>query len=165
MKKITLFLALACTVTTGTQAHAQSSIDRQVAGAAGQMLTSASGASLIFTIGETAIQELAAGGTLAQGFHQVQVEKSTTLSTHVAARPTIQVEVYPNPVSDLLHIQSEAPLMATLLDLQGKVVVPASAISPAVTIEVKRLSPGTYILRTHLQNGAPAETFRIQVIH
>jgi hypothetical protein len=27
------------------------------------------------------------------------------------------------------------------------------------------LSPGAYVLRTHLQNGAPAEIFRIQVIH
>lgn len=165
MKNITLFFALVCSVALTSQAFAQTSIDRQVIGSAGQLLHSASGASLLFTTGETAIQELTTHCSLAQGFHQVLVEKSTLLSAHQTPTQAVRIQVYPNPVSDLLNIQTDTPIQATLYDLQGKVVVNATNIEQTETIRLQSLSPGAYVLRTQLANGTPASTFRIQIVH
>ncbi|MBN8680211.1 MAG: T9SS type A sorting domain-containing protein [Chitinophagales bacterium] len=165
MKNITLFFALVCSVALTSQAFAQTSIDRQVIGSAGQLLHSASGATMLFTLGETAIHELATECTLAQGFHQDQAENVTLLSAQVATQIHVTVQVYPNPVSDLLYIESETPLLSTLFDLQGRVVVSTTAVNQSETLQLTSLSPGTYVLRTNLPNGTPANTFRIQVMH
>ncbi len=165
MKNITLLFALVCTVATLTPSLAQTSIDRQVTASAGQLLTATSGATMLFTLGETAIHELATECTLAQGFHQDQAENVTLLSAQVATQIHVTVQVYPNPVSDLLYIESETPLLSTLFDLQGRVVVSTTAVNQSETLQLTSLSPGTYVLRTNLPNGTPANTFRIQVMH
>ncbi|MCC7464906.1 MAG: T9SS type A sorting domain-containing protein [Saprospiraceae bacterium] len=165
MKNITLFYTLVLTLGFTTAIQAQHSIDRQVIGSAGALCTSGSGASLLFTAGEMAIQTVAAHTILTQGFHLVSVERTTLASKDAKKEAAVNMQVFPNPASDYLHIQSEQTLEVTLVNLQGQVVIPSTTILQAGQLDIQHLSTGTYMLHSTLENGAPASSFKIQVIH
>ncbi|MBV6645058.1 MAG: T9SS type A sorting domain-containing protein [Cyclobacteriaceae bacterium] len=57
-------------------------------------------------------------------------------------------QVYPNPVSDVLYLESNTHSgSASLLNLNGKVLRKTSLHHGSAAIDVKALAPGIYILR------------------
>ena len=77
----------------------------------------------------------------------------------VSAARTVQaadaVHVYPNPVTDLLHVESKDGAIQTLIisDLSGALrgVYPVNA--PNTRLDVTRFAPGMYLLRTVFADG------------
>lgn len=107
-----------------------------------------------WTIGEPAIETVSSSLALyTQGFHQpvLQVHKLSTDNKVAKGKNTFQV--FPNPTTAIVNVQlekaSETPLMVSLLDAAGKIILnnqfPANSI--ALKINVQRLSQGAYILR------------------
>ena len=66
----------------------------------------------------------------------------------------LQVFVYPNPVTDLLHIRlprTEQQMQITIIDMLGKVVLQKQVPETEVTLDMSELSNGAYALQ--LQSG------------
>ena len=66
--------------------------------------------------------------------------------------PTLakSIRVYPNPATDIVHIQSPVDVQATLLDVTGKEI---RHIDDARSISMKGLASGLYMLRITDRNG------------
>jgi hypothetical protein len=165
MKNITLFFTLVLTLGLTAAAQAQNTFERQVIGSAGLSSASSAGATLLFTVGEMAVQTVSAHAVLTQGFHLVSVEQTTLAAKDAIKKAAVNMQVFPNPASDYLHIQSEQTLEVRLVNLQGQVVIPSTTILQVGDLDIQHLSPGTYMLHSTLENGAPASSFKIQVIH
>jgi uncharacterized repeat protein (TIGR01451 family) len=72
------------------------------------------------------------------------------------------LSVYPNPVSELLHLSfandDEITLFIRLSELSGKVLVERSLKGSAASIDVQALSSGVYLL--HITNEAGQQSWR-----
>lgn len=72
---------------------------------------------------------------------------------------TVQVTVFPNPVSDVLTVRADRPLReARLFDAMGRVVLEASLwAAPMATVEMdlSRLTPGMHVLEVVTVDGRP----------
>lgn len=142
----------------------QAGLDRQVIGLAGNTLHSSSGASLDFTVGEVVASEIHHNtASLSQGFQQILVEK-TTLTASTLHTKTAEVQVYPNPASSFIQIDTDTPLSATLFDLSGRPVVQEAGIYPSAQLSVHALPTGTYILRMISLDGQPVQNQKIQIV-
>lgn len=70
-----------------------------------------------------------------------------------------KVQYFPNPVKDVLQLQSQSPLStATLYTLDGRSVAQYNIINS--TIDMKALASGMYLVNVQLENGA-SETFKV----
>lgn len=66
----------------------------------------------------------------------------------------IQAQIFPNPVSDHLTIQSDIPVERIVVkDLQGKQVVVQWGNSTTVQLETNHFSQGVYVCEVYLSNG------------
>jgi len=76
--------------------------------------------------------------------------------TNVTMTTNVNVKIYPNPVTNLLTIETDLPLgkAATLriVDLQGRIVLTHSINQTKDQIDVKQLKQGSYIY--DLQQGS-----------
>lgn len=76
---------------------------------------------------------------------------------------TINADIFPNPVSDILHIRTPDSLSdkkITLTDILGKVALTTTALD----IPVDQLPVGVYLLRIS-SNNRQVFTSRVQVVH
>ncbi len=63
---------------------------------------------------------------------------------------TEQIVFYPNPVSDLLHIEGAVPeATVTLYDMTGRLVLSARAYEGVVTLDMSGVKQGVYLCRVH----------------
>ena len=83
------------------------------------------------------------------------VSQCSTISTiGIEEVDTESIEIYPNPVSELINIQSSVSLinkLSQILDASGKVVI-AVTLDNSQAINVSSLAPGFYILRIENSN-------------
>ena len=63
------------------------------------------------------------------------------------------VEVFPNPASTDVTVRVSRPSTLTLLDLQGRTVIPSTAVNTQFPIRKSQLAPGTYFLRVTTDNN------------
>jgi hypothetical protein len=64
------------------------------------------------------------------------------------------IKIYPNPVTDALHIEGIQPATTIqLFDVTGRLVATATAQQATATISTNTLAAGTYILQLTLPNG------------
>ena len=63
------------------------------------------------------------------------------------------VEVFPNPASTDVTVRVSRPSTLTLLDLQGRTVIPSTAVNTQFPIRKSQLAPGTYFLRVTTDNS------------
>lgn len=72
---------------------------------------------------------------------------------HVAEVGVRSVEIYPNPVKDMLAIRSESTISkAELFDLNGKLIQSVKSSSNSLKLNTSHLSPGVYLLKTTINN-------------
>ena len=68
-----------------------------------------------------------------------------------ADKQDMQISVYPNPASSVLHIDVSQyftqPLNCLLYDLQGKLILRKSVDSNSETIHISGIQKGMYIIR------------------
>ncbi len=162
MKHLSFFLTLLSAVAFAHLASGQASMELQVVGSAGSVGMTGSGATLHYTVGEMAVREEENGATLAQGFHQILVEKVSPVTESPAIAANIQV--YPNPARDFLRIETDTPLEASLFDLSGRQVLSPTAVEMTAELDLSTLPVGTYLLQSLTVEGRPLQNFKIQII-
>ncbi len=112
--------------------------------------------------GETSQQHIAQ----TSGYYQVQVfnqygcasiSDSVWVSMTGIEEHSLAPKIYPNPTSNILNIESDAPFDYDFLDLQGRLIQKGETINSA--IDLKKISPGTYLLI--VKKGEKMWTYRI----
>ncbi len=97
-----------------------------------------------------------------------QAAYNNTAITGIDASEISQVSLYPNPVSDVLHLQFESaapgPLYFNIIDASGKLVQSfrkdlAGTTIISLTEEIQGLQPGVYTLQASGDNVAIRQTF------
>lgn len=162
MKNIPFVLILLSAFAFAQVASGQASAELQVVGSAGSVVGSASGATLHYTVGEMAVREEENGATLAQGFHQILVQKVSPTTESVAV--VANVQVYPNPAQNILRMETDTPLRASLFDLSGRQVIASTAVATTAELDLSTLPAGTYLLQSLTVDGHFLQSFKIQII-
>jgi hypothetical protein len=148
-----------------TMSYAQS-IAPQSINSGGTKMTQANG-SLGFTVGELVVQTLTdnQGNTLGGGF--TSGATLTTLNNQEVDAALLDVKVYPNPTTELIHIQinhtSIDYVVVSITDIQGKEVYSGKYAGIANTIGINTItySTGTYILALKNINNKVLGTYTI----
>ena len=118
MKLLYLFLYIS---TLCLPALSAQTISRDVVGSAGDHFSAVNG-QLEWTLGEVSIETFNSGTSqITQGFHQTNL----IISSLGEEGERSEIQVYPNPVTSVLHIKLPAgdqPLNIALYDSQGKLL-------------------------------------------
>ena len=148
-----------------TMSYAQS-IAPQSLNSGGAKMTQANG-SLGFTVGELVVQSLtdSQGNTLSGGF--TAGTSLTTLNTQEVDAALLDVKVYPNPTTELIHVQINHAtidyVVISITDVQGKEVYSGkyAGIANTIGINTDAYATGTYILALKNLNNKVLGTFTI----
>ena len=68
------------------------------------------------------------------------------------------VSVYPNPTSSVLYIEAKEKVSATVIDVQGKVLL---NVTNASLIDISRLASGVYVLQVYDTHGGLLKTEKV----
>jgi hypothetical protein len=124
-----------------------------------------SAGSLSWTMGEPVSETVSdTGNTLTQGFQQGSYSVISVVDE--LAQPTIDISVYPNPVSSLLNIRSDSgdTFRAVVLDLQGNIVYDQPFEDGQGQIDLRNLSDAMYLIEVYDQDGTSIKAFKIQKV-
>ena len=141
--------------------------NNDVIGSAGMHSVSSTGTMLSWTIGEP-IVETQGGATyiLTQGFHQPWISGSST-SLPIPQSPFFEINVYPNPVRDILSVSlsnNKERLYFDLYDISGRLIrhEQSSPDQTLVTFSIRWLSAGSYLLNIKTKDYGFNETYQLQ---
>ena len=156
---------LGATMLMGSMGFAQSIAPQSVNSSGAKMIQGNS--SLSFTVGELVIisQSDSDGNTLGSGFTAGATLTTVTLKETDAA--VIDVNVFPNPSTELVNIQINHStidqVVVTFTDLQGKEVYSGiyAGISNVIGINTAAYTPGTYTLSLTKTNNQVLGTYKI----
>lgn len=73
-----------------------------------------------------------------------------------------QFSIYPNPASTDVTVSVSQPSALTVIDLQGRMVIPPTSINSQFTILHSQLAPGTYFLRIVTEEGVAVKKLIMQ---
>ncbi len=149
----------------GTMSYAQSIAPQSVNSGGTEMIQS--NGSLSFTVGELVVlsQTDSQGNTLGGGFSAGAT--LTTLSVQETDAAVLDVNVFPNPTSDLVNIRinysTVDQVVVTITDLEGKEVFNGlyAGISNTIGINTAAYAPGTYVLSLKNNNNQVLGTYKI----
>ncbi len=106
------------------------------------------GCSLDFVIGEIATESYTEQGVmLTQGFLQGAGEELAINEHNIGAD---DIDVYPNPSDDLVYIMCRAidkPIRFEIIDMHGSIVLSAQFNNNPMSVSLKQLNPGLYMMR------------------
>ena len=143
------------------------SIVNDVIGSSGMHSVSSTGTMLSWTFGEP-IVETQGGATyiLTQGFHQPWNGNGST-SVPSNESPFVEINVYPNPVRDILSVSlsnNKERLYFDLYDISGRLIrhEESSSEQTLVTFSIRWLSAGSYMLHIKTQDYGFHETYQLQ---
>ncbi len=117
--------------------------------------------SISWTLGEAVIETFVSGEyILTQGMHQGEL-----LVTSIHEHEMISVNVFPNPVTNVLHIElandfMDGELTMQLFDISGKLIDSQKISHPETLYPFQKYKPGVYMLSITLESGE-RQTFRI----
>jgi hypothetical protein len=74
---------------------------------------------------------------------------------------TMNVNIYPNPASDIVFVKAEGVYTYSIIDLAGNVITTQSNVSGAQKIDVNDLAAGTYIVK--INNSITSENHKLIV--
>jgi len=100
-------------------------------------------------------------------FTYTGVTGPVTRSNAVSEQVKKAILTYPNPVSDLLTINSNGNVIryGELISVNGKIVQRANITSSTTYLSVKGEHPGVYILKLYGDNGEIVQVKKITVMH
>ena len=161
MKKIIyLFLITLLTITTG---YSQS-LSQTVVANSGTTLIGASN-TLSFTMGEAVVGNISNSESLGQGFWLGAIEAVVLSNEDFTLE--IQATVYPNPVSDYLHLAFQEmageDFEIALYDINGKQVLHKELLNCSAneTISLSTFNTGTYLLKIVKSSTNKSKTIKI----
>ena len=77
------------------------------------------------------------------------------VSSTIGLASGIKVSVWPNPVADLLHIESEATVYKVILfDLSGKMILQQENLGGIESLDISKEKPGQYLLMIKTETGS-----------
>lgn len=117
-------------------------------------------ASISWSIGEPLVETYETGDNiLTQGFHQT---KLTITGIFEYPDSEIEVDVYPNPVSNYIFLDCKKyrDISYSLLDLNGRHILTNTPISDKTRISLNDLPPATYLLHVR-DNEKKIKTYKI----
>lgn len=81
-------------------------------------------------------------------FRSVVYGKDATLAVDDSVRSAFDIQVYPNPTSDILNIKLDKAQKSTfkIFDLAGKLVKESSSLDQTTEINISSLPKGIYII-------------------
>lgn len=95
--------------------------------------------------------------THGRGIWTARLKSSDQISgTREVAGNNIALQLYPNPVADILHLKSEGLVSYTILGTDGRTVMKGTE----EIADVRHLVPGTYFIHVVTENGIAAKQFR-----
>ena len=159
-------ILLICCMLSGPSVMAQS-IVYDVLGSAGMHSVSPSGVHLSWTIGEPVVETVSDNTyILTQGFHQPW-QPQETIGEPPPIEPQLTVNVYPNPVRELLTVSLEnnqSTLLFDLYDISGRLIAHQESApnQELVTFPIRWLSAGSYLLQITTKNYSVHTTYRLQ---
>lgn len=118
--------------------------------------------SMVWTLGETAVSRWKTPqGFVTEGFHQPVLEVSL-----LPQYETTMISIAPNPVQSTLNVKLKEPgshsLFATLVDIQGRVLIPLTNLQLGSTeFDLGNLPVGMYFLNVSRQNGKSLEVYKV----
>lgn len=120
-------------------------LDQNVTGTAGNYSESGT-ASLSWTIGETVVESVSDGtNILTQGFQQGNLSVTLLIDE---AELNYKVKVYPNPVENMLNVETDkAGVDYQLLNISGQAVSNGKLENTTQEINFSDLPAGTYFLK------------------
>jgi len=138
MKKLLIFFLFAMPVLAMGQ-----SIDREVFAAGGDYFEATS-TNIAWTLGELAIGNYTVGSLfLTQGFHQGNMEVTSIRGV----QPEFVLKAYPNPVMDVLIVETEKQNLAyRLVDVNGNILQNGTINSSSFELDFSSFSSGLYFL-------------------
>jgi hypothetical protein len=156
---------LGATMLMGAMSYAQS-IAPQSVNSGGTKMTQANG-SLSFTVGELVVLSHtdSEGNTLSGGF--TAGASMTTVSIKDTDAAVLDVNVYPNPTSELVNIQINHStldhVVVTITDSQGKEVYSGkyAGVSNVIGINTASYAIGNYLLTLKKLNNQVLGTYKI----
>lgn len=138
---------------------------QEVVASSGEHFSSAN-TEMSFTIGEPIITtSTSQNTTLTQGFHQSNLE-ITTINEKVV--DDIAVDVFPNPVVDLITISNtnnKEGLSVRLMDLNGKVIEYDQLNAIKQEYNLSNLQTGVYLVEVLNSENLSIKTFKIIKTH
>ena len=102
---------------------------------------------LEYTVGEVVISTISNGdNTLTQGFHQTKT--GFIFLKIIESNPEIIVSIYPNPVIEVLNIETNLykNTIFTLYNAKGKVIIEKELTSITTSLDVTKLATGGYFI-------------------
>ena len=161
MKCTCIFLSLLCLVLMKSSAQSYALEGHMVISNAGDSDTE-DGYLLSWTLGELVIEHVQEDNLyLGQGFQPVNFIGGTP--AFEVPGLTYNIEVYPNPVAEVLHLKTNSPetLTCELLDLQGRILLSEHLTSPSANWILNDLPDAFYVLRVLSQEGQLLQTHKI----
>lgn len=116
--------------------------------------------SIDYTIGEPVINTVSDGtNDLTQGFHQT-TWNFVGLDDY---QPDYSAKVYPNPIESQLQIETAnyQGVSYDFFDERGRLISSDQLTSELTSIEVEKLTPGSYNLRLKDSNGNALKIFKL----
>jgi hypothetical protein len=138
MKKLLIFL-----LSAGPFLAYGQKVDRYIIVAGGEYYEAPS-TSIVWTLGEVAVEHYTSGDMLlTEGIHQ-----GNLIATPVPGIPAgIELKAYPNPVADILIIETEKQdLSYRLIDVHGRVMEIGTIRSSSFELDLSSLPSGMYFL-------------------
>jgi hypothetical protein len=143
------------------------SISNDVIGSSGMHSVGSNGTMLSWTIGEP-IVNTQGGATyiLTQGFHQPWNANGST-SYPIIKQTTLEINVYPNPVRDILTVSisnNMDRIYFDLYDISGRLIrhEEATANQTKITFPIRFLSAGSYLLHARNNDFTINKTYQLQ---
>ncbi|MCL5128124.1 T9SS type A sorting domain-containing protein [Algibacter sp. L4_22] len=142
--KLTLMIITLCTWCGYSQSIEKFSID------SGGASTSAGGLQILYVIGEVNVAEQISGDlSVSEGF--ISGGLLNTLDVNDVDVSVPQIEIYPNPASDVIHINSDIQFTKIeIYDMLGKQVFKSSYLNK---INVEQYKSGIYILKMYANDN------------
>jgi hypothetical protein len=151
-----IFLMLLCFGMSGIRAQSTASASGGNAGGAG--------GSASYTVGQITYTVLTGlNGNLIQGVQQ-PYEISNVSGMDEASNPALEMNLYPNPVSDALHLrisgEHSSALAYRLLDNTGRLLLSKEMNGDEAEIAMDSYAPAIYFLQL-TENSKVIRTFKI----
>lgn len=118
--------------------------------------------SISWTVGELAIETLAAGDIiLTQGFHQ---PATTVVSVDELPDHPANISAFPNPATDYVHIQiadgDHGDLHYAIYDFRGSVVMQGELTGDMTQLSLAGMQPATYFVKV-FEGHTELKTFKL----
>ena len=163
--KLLLFLSFCLLISTISVAQ---SIAPESVNSAGAKMTQSNG-SLSFTVGELVVlqQYDANGNSLGNGFTNAATVSTTVLAIEEPNAAILQVDVFPNPTTDLVQIRIKESklenLKISLTDISGKEIFQGQyrLMQQIIGINTATYPSGTYFLTLKDLQGIVLGTYKI----